>query len=143
MEDRSQAALRDLVFPDRTAGLRVLEMTITQDGCVVVERRSGKFTPEMVPRWETTTFTLRQEEMAKILEAIEATQVMKLHRDYEAVGHFDGTSESISIKQGEREKIVGCSNYFPEEFDRFVKRLEAVLSLESRRNVKWRPLARD
>jgi hypothetical protein len=124
-------------------GCSVLEMTIAQDGCVVVERRFGKFTPEIDPHWETTTFTLRRDEVAKILEAIEATQVMKLHRDYNAVDTFDGCQESISIKQGEREKIVGCSNYFPEEFDQFVKQLETVISLESRRNVKWRPLARD
>jgi hypothetical protein len=124
-------------------GCYVLRITMTQDGCVVVERRLDKFTPEIDPHWETTTFTLHRDEVAKILEAIEATQVMKLHRDYKAVGHFDGCHESISIKQGEREKIVGCSNYFPEEFSLFVKQLEAILAISSRRNVTWRPMPRD
>jgi len=66
---------------------------------------------------------------------------MKLHRSYTHTDTFDGYSWWVVIKQGRREKSVGCRNYFPEEAERFKRRAETILSRYGQ-NLKWQEVER-
>jgi hypothetical protein len=77
------------------------------------------------------------EALRKVLDAIESNRVMKLHRSYTRTGGFDGFQRWLVIKQGDREKRVGCSNYFPEGFTRFNQQFYEIVS-SYQNGAPWR-----
>jgi hypothetical protein len=118
-------------------GVTEQEYAIHHDGRVVTNRRRWAGPAGVGPFVaETATFTIPPEARAEILEAVAANRVMKLHRSYDYTDTFDGCSRGIGIKQGGRVKSIGCRNYFPEEFERFRRRVETILS-RYQENVKW------
>ena len=128
-----EITLHEMVLPSVTGQ----EYAIHHDGRVVMNRRRWAGSTGVGPLVaETSTFTLPPEARAEILEAVATTGVMQLHRSYTHTDTFDGIWRGIGIKQGGRVKGTGCKNYFPEEFERFRRRVETILS-RYQQNVKW------
>ena len=120
------------------------EVTIFQDSRVVITRSVRLPNETSGPpklRRETATFTISRDELGVLLASVESNELMKLHLSYRRTDTFDGIHESLTIKQGDREKWVSCTNHFPEGFERFRKRVDAVV-LGHNFGLKWREAER-
>jgi hypothetical protein len=118
------------------------KITIRQDGGAVWVR--GQYVPSERggrSRWERADFTVTAESRAQVLAAIKSNELMKLHRSYDRTDTFDGFWKSVSIKQGEHEKIVSCRNHFPESFERFGQQLTTIVSRYNH-ELKWQEVER-
>ncbi|MBN9120627.1 MAG: hypothetical protein J0I06_15990 [Planctomycetes bacterium] len=128
-----EITLWELALP----GVSEQERVIHSDGRVVATRnRYAVVGSEGRRVTETATFTIPPEARTEILDAVGANRIMRLHRSYTYTDMFDGCWRGIAIKQGGRVKAIGCRNYFPEEFERFRRQVETILS-GYQENVKW------
>jgi hypothetical protein len=76
---------------------------------------------------KVASFTLPPDAVGRILKAIDTHRVMELHKSYRLRNTFDGLHGTLTIRQGERLKRVGCSNHFPPELTAFAAKLEAIV----------------
>jgi len=51
---------------------------------------------------------------------------------------YDGTQWVLWIRQGDREKVVYCSNHFPDPIVRFAAWLDANVARSVGPSLKWR-----
>jgi hypothetical protein len=115
---------------------------IAQDGSVILHRMKEEQRDNVIKVfWQRAEHNLSNESLGKILDAIEANDLMKLGRSYDA-GGSDGTQWVLWIKQGEQEKTIYCDNHFPTPIIRFAEQLDAILAT-SGRNLTWRGVSND
>lgn len=88
---------------------------------------------------EVATLQLSPEAVDEILDAVEWNDLTGLHKAYIDEGVYDGTQWLLRITQGDREKSVYCSNYFPPQIKRFAKQLDSILAQAGLETVTWQP----
>lgn len=120
----------------------VRSIDVSHDGRVVLKESGHVHGPGT--RWEnkTKSFLIPEEARTKVLRAVETCGVMKMHRSYKLKNVFDGVQAKIVIQQGDREKSVFGSNYFPDGFDRFGRDLYAITE-PYQVQVDWQATKRD
>jgi hypothetical protein len=107
---------------------------IAQDGAVTLHRQLAN---QEGPFWETATLKLRQESLARVLDAVEKNRLFGLRKAYHG-NVADGTQWVLWLKQGDREKAVYFDNHFPPEIERFADALDTALAENGLEKAEWR-----
>jgi hypothetical protein len=110
----------------RGSGMAGLEtVAIDHTGRLVAYRM--KRTGHREDRWETATAPLSDEEIGRVLDAVESDGLLRLRREYADRPIYDGTQCVFWVRQDGWERAVYCDNDFPPELVRFGRRLDDLL----------------
>ena len=106
------------------------------------EQRQTRHRKFRIRVWETVSLRVSEEDVAKILEAIKAKELMNLDRAYHA-DVADGTQWVFRIEQGGREKSVYFNNHFPASIIQFAKKLDAIIAESGVNELAWKAVPED
>lgn len=125
----------------RGSGMQGLEtVKLDQDGHLVLHRMNSKSRGEIeYLYWESATFELPPDAVAKVVEAVAANGLLRLDKAYHA-GVVDGTQWVLKLQQGEREKVIYFDNHFPDAIVRFATQLDQILKESSGAKLRWQTL---
>ena len=104
---------------------------VGQDGSVLLHRMKREY-----DLWENATMRFSEASLAKLNKAVEANDLMNLHKAYHGDVH-DGSQWVLWIKQGSKEKAVYFNNHFPNAIVQFARTLDEVLADSGFAKLTW------
>jgi hypothetical protein len=120
----------------RGSGLDGLDgVTIASDGTATLYRMT--WNSQRMRIWETTTMTLPQDSILRVLAAASDNRLFDLSKMYHATV-YDGSQWVFFATQGAVEKAVYFNNHFPSPIVRFSESLDDELVRNGVFSAAWR-----